>query len=1223
MRAHVWRTRAVISAFLFFALSVAQLHAQLNNLTTNLLVNPGAEAGNISGWTVGGDGTPVADNGTFDSGITPHTGTYDFLGHDGAAPTLSQTVQIVGGNVTTNLIDGGTLYANLSFWEQGLSQGTPSDSASVTLAFVDSDGATISTVNSGEQDNHAAAWGNFSNAYPLPVGTRSITYTMTFVRHQGSDNDAFVDDNVLRIATTDGLQLSAKSVSFGNETVGGVTAPQVVTATNPNATTVNIAQIALDAGANPSEFAQTNNCPAALVQNASCQISLTFTPHSVGFKTAGVLIDTDSIPSQQGINVDGTGLGGILQVNPGNLKTIAGNGTAGYSGDGGQATAAEFTEPGGIAFDPAGNLYITDVTNSLIRKVDTSGNISTFAGTGAAGYSGDGGPATSAQLHTPFTVNSDTAGNIYIQDTGNYVIRKVNTQGIITTFAGTGTPGHAGDGGPAINARFNQNQGARFDKAGNLYVPQCLGASVRKIDTSGNISTVAGNFTEGFSGDGGPAINAQLQCPSGVTIDAAGNLYIADDFNNRIRKVDTAGIITTIAGGDVEGSAGDGGLATAAQLNLPNDVQLDAAGNLYIADSANNRVRKIDTNGMITTAAGGLNNAGSAGVNTPLNVTVDATGNLFFSDSGNNAVREVFPAGVAPFPPTPVGTAATPQTVTLSNIGNVPITIASASSFSLSGNSGDFTLSGGSCLAGVTLPVGQGSCTLQISFTPAAVGARVLTVSIVDDALNSPQSFTVSGTGAAGAPTLTWTPPANITYGTPLSATQLDATATGTGGTAVAGTFVYTPAAGTVLGVGTQTLSVVFTSTDPSYTTATATVPLTVTQATPTIAWATPASIAYGVPLTAAQLNAAATGVGGLALPGTFTYTPLAGTVLSPGTQTLNVAFSPTDTVDYTVATGAVQLLVTGLKLVSFTPAAAKQGDPSTTITLTGSGFVPNSVVLVNGTAVATTYINLTTLTAVIPAANLTQTGTLQIAVSDPSIEAVSAAQPFAVIPATTSATLTGPSTTPPGSQPTVTLTINEPYPLPITAVFTLTFAGGATPPVDDPAIQFADGGRTFTVVIPANSTTIPAVELQSGTDAGTITIPVVLTADGLDITPTTLAPLTIVVPPAVPVLSSATITRSGKQVTVAVHGFSNTREVMQADFHFKAATNATITKPDFMLPATTLFGGWYSSEASTAYGSTFTYTQIFDVSDDAASIGSVDVTVTNSVGTSNSETTP
>jgi hypothetical protein len=338
-----------------------------------------------------------------------------------------------------------------------------------------------------------------------------------------------------------GLQLTPQTLTFGNEPVGQTTAAQTVTVANLGTTTIHISQIASEEGPNPGAFSVTSNCPAALAASASCTLSITFTPTGVGAETAGVAIMDDSIPATQAVLVSGTGTGGILQVNPGSLKVIAGDGTLGSTGDGGLATAAELSAPDGIAFDPSGNLYIADISANVVRKVDISGKITTFAGNGTGGYAGDGGPATSAELFQPFSVQSDSLGNIYIEDTGNNVIRKVNLAGVISTFAGNGTAGFAGDGGAATAAEFNQPQGARFDSNGNLYVPQCQQSAVRKIDSDGTITTVAGNGTIGYSGDGGAATSAQLGCPSGVVIDAAGNLYIADDGNQVIRKVDTNG----------------------------------------------------------------------------------------------------------------------------------------------------------------------------------------------------------------------------------------------------------------------------------------------------------------------------------------------------------------------------------------------------------------------------------------------------------------------------------------------------------------------------------------------------------------------------------------------------------------------------------------------------------------------------------------------------------
>ncbi|MDE0435497.1 MAG: M12 family metallopeptidase [Bryobacterales bacterium] len=322
------------------------------------------------------------------------------------------------------------------------------------------------------------------------------------------------------------------------------------------------------------------------------------------------------------------------------------------TGDGGLAVDAQLRSPQDVAVDAAGNLFFSDALNRRIRKVDSSGTISTIAGTGVEGYSGDGGPAIDAQLSYPASLTVDADGNLFIADTGTQRIRRVDSSGIVTTIAGTGVRGFAGDGGPAIQAQIDRPRGVAVDAAGNLFIADSRNRRIRKVDPSGNISTfprgyssdgvtlsgspagvavdsagnlfftnttnsnvfrvdpsgtitqIAGIWRSGYSGDGGPAINAHLRGPSDVTVDAAGNLYIADEYNYRIRRVDSSGIITTIAGTGVRGFSGDGGPAVQAQLAGPRGVAVDTAGNLYIADHGNHRIRKVDPSGTITTVAG-------------------------------------------------------------------------------------------------------------------------------------------------------------------------------------------------------------------------------------------------------------------------------------------------------------------------------------------------------------------------------------------------------------------------------------------------------------------------------------------------------------------------------------------------------------------------------------------------------------------------------------------
>jgi trimeric autotransporter adhesin len=316
---------------------------------------------------------------------------------------------------------------------------------------------------------------------------------------------------------------------------------------------------------------------------------------------------------------------GCSNSDSGSVSTIAGNATIGYSGDGGPATSAELWAPSGVAVDASGNLYIADLGDNVVRKVTAStGTITTVAGDsiymGAdtfGGYSGDGGPAVSAKLNGPVSIALDASGNLYIADDGNNLIRKVTAStGIITTVAGYfvgGNGGYSGDGGPAVKAQLKNPHGVAVDVSGNLYIADTGNNVIRKVSAStGIISTAVGNGYRagtnpgGYGGDNGPATSAELSDPVGVALDASGNLYIADAANMRVRKVDAStGTITTVAGNGVQGSAGDNGAATSAELNHLMGVTVDPMGNLYVADTGNMRVRKVDaSNGKISAMAG-------------------------------------------------------------------------------------------------------------------------------------------------------------------------------------------------------------------------------------------------------------------------------------------------------------------------------------------------------------------------------------------------------------------------------------------------------------------------------------------------------------------------------------------------------------------------------------------------------------------------------------------
>jgi len=350
-------------------------------------------------------------------------------------------------------------------------------------------------------------------------------------------------------------------------------------------------------------------------------------------------------------------LGAATLLYDGTISTVAGTGAAGYTGDGGQATAAKTATPLAVALDDDCDLYFSADHKdhfSGVRKVNTyTGVITTVAGTTKQGYSGDGGAATAAKMDKAEGIALHPNGDLYIADTKNNRIRKVDVgTGIITTIAGTGTGGFSGDGGAATAAKIDDPKGVDVDINGHIYIADKKNARIRKVDGgTGIITTIAGTGTGGFSGDGGAATAAKLDDPEDVAVDCNGNVYIADKKNERIRRVDGAtGIITTYAGTGTGGYSGDGGAATAAKIDGPSGVAVDRVGNLFIADKKNERIRRVDVvTGIITTVAGtgaaGYSGDGgaatSAKMNSPTSVAVNCLGDIYIADSKNNRVRFV------------------------------------------------------------------------------------------------------------------------------------------------------------------------------------------------------------------------------------------------------------------------------------------------------------------------------------------------------------------------------------------------------------------------------------------------------------------------------------------------------------------------------------------------------------------------------------------------------
>ncbi len=383
------------------------------------------------------------------------------------------------------------------------------------------------------------------------------------------------------------------------------------------------------------------------------------------------------------------------------INSYAGNRTAGFSGDNGAATSAQLNLPLGLALDSSGNLYIADSVNQRIRKI-SGGNITTVAGNGTAGYSGDKGPATSAELLNPAGVAVDSAGNIYIADTGHHVIREVSTGGTITTIAGTNTGGYSGDTGPATNAQLDFPAGVAVDSSGNIYIADSLNHAIRKI-SGGNISTLVGT-TPG----------QLLNNPVSVAVDSSGNLYITDQSGFRIQKYSN-GVLTPIAGNGDVGFSGDNGPALDAVLNEPTGIALDANGYLYFCDTKNSRIRKVSPGGTITTIAGmGIpayggdgGPASSALLSFPGGIAVDKSGNVYVADTNNYLIRAMQPA--------------TPSVANggIVNAASFAPQVSPGALASIFGS--NFMGTGQSGIASLPLPAELGGLTIQVNGTPAPI----------------------------------------------------------------------------------------------------------------------------------------------------------------------------------------------------------------------------------------------------------------------------------------------------------------------------------------------------------------------------------------------------------------------------------------------------------------------------------------------------------------------
>lgn len=612
-----------------------------------------------------GDGGPAVQ-AQFNN---PQGVAVDYLGNIYVADTGNSLIRIITPDGNINLFAGNVAYGQPTYGWTGdfgpaigaqlqLPVGLSTDGAG-NLYIADSANNAIREVTTDGNIQTIAGLG------PNAPGFSGDTAAATAANLNGPLDVAVDANNNVYIADTNNANVR-KITSDGNiNTVAGSTA--IVS----GAVTVNFGYSGDGAAAISAELAG----PAGVAVDSSGNIYIatyadnrirkvassngnisTFAGNSgYGFAGDGGPATSAQLSAPRGICLDSSGNlyladrwnNRIRKISGGNISTIAGNGQANFGGDNGLATAAQLSAPDGVAVDNAGNLYISDFLNNRVRMVSPAGIITTYAGNGLSGFSGDGGLATSAQLSQPAGLAVDAAGNLYIADSNNSVVRKVTPSGVISTVAGTGgSQGYAGDGSAATAAKMMAPFGVALDSSGNLYIADFYGWIREVTASTGVISTIAGNGSVGYSGDGGPATAAQFYYPVGVAADIFGNVYVADSNNGAVRMISN-GTISTVGGNGTLSYMGDGGLATFAQFSQISGIAVDAQSNVYVADTGNQAIRLFPVGGIVTTIAGngtqGYTGDGGpatlAEMNNPKAVAVTPSGNVYFADSANNSVR--------------------------------------------------------------------------------------------------------------------------------------------------------------------------------------------------------------------------------------------------------------------------------------------------------------------------------------------------------------------------------------------------------------------------------------------------------------------------------------------------------------------------------------------------------------------------------------------------------
>jgi len=929
-----------------------------------------------------------------------------------------------------------------------------------------------------------------------PATTAKINNTIEIIG-SNSPNQFYIADAINNRIR----EISPSTSSFQNTNIGSSSSPvNVLLATTATETITSITVPQSQGGKQEYSVGTISGCTinGATVNpvNTTCTIPITFSPEYPGRRWVPLKVVTSTGNINFGLM--GIGVGPLAVLTPSIVSASAGNGTAGYAGDGGTSTSAEIDAQQGIVSDYAGNIYIADNQNNRIRKVDaTTGSISTIAGIGTAGYFGDGGAATSAELNSPQAIAIDAAGNLYVADKKNNVIRKINAAtGMISTVAGNGIASYSGDGGVATSAQLSGPLDVMLDNSGDLYIADNGNARVREINVaSGIITTAAGNGANGYSGDGGISTSAEINNIGGLASDNNGNLYIADTGNNVVREVkrvagSITGTISTIAGNGTAGYSGDGGAATSAELDAPSRLITDAANNIYVADSSNNRVRKINAAVATIGTIAGIGTAGysgdggvatSAELNNPVGLAFDSANGLYVSDSGNNRIRKLNLTMSALNYPTPTmyespDTADDPQTAILSNIGNAALTISIPASGSNPNISTNFLLGSSttcpdlSTSSSAAMLASGSECTIAIDFDPTTVGTLTGAAIITDNSLNTAGSTQTIGLTAAAIPVTTTTTVVSsvnpssymqsVTFTANVAQTTGTAQPTGTVQFSIDGTNVGGPATLSngiasftisMLAVGLHTIAAVYTPGSGNFVGSSGStgqrvgsVPISTTTLT-----VSPTTVMYGntATLTAVVTPAFATGTvsfyEGTTLVGTASLDNTATAVLpistlNAGMHTITATYNGDPGVPASTS-NAVQLPVTQRTAPGGGPAITiTANNASRTATQSNPPFTYSpSGQLVNGD----TYSSAISGTANYSASGGTTPGTYSITVSG----LISQNYLIGFVPGTLTVTIS-PSTTTLAASPTST-----PYGDPVTLTATVTSGATGT-------VSFYDG---------------------------------------------------------------------------------------------------------------------------------------------------------------------